>query len=73
MQRTIVVGKHSGAHSIKQKLSTSTASILSDEQILEVVEKVKKLAESGKDVDDAELVALASHVMGQNGEGISTR
>jgi 2-isopropylmalate synthase len=32
----------------------------------EVVEKVKKLAESGKGVDDAELVALASHILGKS-------
>jgi 2-isopropylmalate synthase len=31
-----------------------------------VVEKVKKLAESGKGVDDAELVALASHILGRS-------
>jgi 2-isopropylmalate synthase len=64
MQRTIVLGKHSGAHSITQKLKEYGVDI-SDEKIAEVVEKVKKLAESGKNVDDAELVALASHIIGQ--------
>lgn len=64
MRRNIVVGKHSGAHSIKEKLS-QYAITLNEEQTMEVVDKVKKLAESGKEVDDAELVALASHVIGQ--------
>ncbi len=53
------MGKHTGAHSIKEKLCEYGIA-LTDEQIAEVVDKVKKLAESGKEVDDAELVALAS-------------
>jgi 2-isopropylmalate synthase len=65
MQRTIVLGKHSGAHSIKQKLN-EYGILITDEQVAEVVEKVKKLAESGKNVDDAELVALASHILGKS-------
>jgi 2-isopropylmalate synthase len=65
MQRTIVIGKHSGAHSIIQKLSQYGLE-LTEEQVGEVVEKVKKLAESGKGVDDAELVALASHILGKS-------
>jgi 2-isopropylmalate synthase len=68
MQRTIVLGKHSGAHSIKQKLKEYGIDI-NDEQVAEVVEKVKRLADSGKGVDDAELVALASHILGQAGRG----
>jgi 2-isopropylmalate synthase len=65
MQRNIVLGKHSGAHSIKEKLGQYGIEI-SEDQINQVVDKVKKLAESGKEVDDAELVALAAHVMGQS-------
>jgi 2-isopropylmalate synthase len=64
VQRNIVIGKHSGAHSIKDKLEDYGVD-LTDEQIATVVDKVKKLADSGKDVDDAELVALASHIIGQ--------
>lgn len=65
MQRNIVIGKHSGAHSIKEKLG-EYGIVITEPQVNEVVEKVKKLAESGKEVDDAELVALAAHVLGQN-------
>ena len=64
VQRNIVIGKHSGAHSVKGKLEEYGVE-LTDEQITTVVDKIKKLADSGKDVDDAELVALASHIVGQ--------
>lgn len=64
VQRNIVIGKHTGAHSVKEKLGEYGID-LSDEQVAQIVEKVKKLADSGKDVDDAELVALASHIVGQ--------
>lgn len=64
VQRNIVIGKHTGAHSVKEKLGEYGID-LSDEQIAQVVDKVKKLADSGKEVDDAELVALASHIVGQ--------
>ncbi len=64
MERNIVIGKHSGAHSVREKLD-EYGMAMTDEQIGLVVDKVKKLAESGKDVDDAELVALAAHIAGQ--------
>jgi 2-isopropylmalate synthase len=63
VQRSIVVGKHTGTHSVKQKLKEYGVE-LPEEQLASVVEMVKKLAESGKSVDDAELVALASHIAG---------
>jgi 2-isopropylmalate synthase len=63
VQRSIVIGKHTGAHSVKEKLGEYGIEI-TDEQVALVVTKVKKLADSGKDVDDAELVALASHIVG---------
>jgi 2-isopropylmalate synthase len=64
VQRNIVIGKHTGAHSVKEKLDEYGME-LTDEQIAQVVDKVKKLADAGKEVDDAELVALASHIVGQ--------
>lgn len=64
VQRNIVMGKHSGAHSVRSKLSEYGID-LADEQIDQIVEKVKRLADSGKEVDDAELVALASHILGE--------
>jgi 2-isopropylmalate synthase len=64
VQRSIVIGKHTGAHSVKEKLREYGMEI-SDEQVAQIVEKVKKLADGGKEVDDAELVALASHIVGK--------
>jgi len=64
VQRSIVIGKHTGAHSVKEKLREYGMEI-TDEQIAQIVDKVKKLADGGKDVDDAELVALASHIVGK--------
>ncbi len=64
VQRNIIIGKHSGTHSVKDKLDEYGVE-LTDAQIATVVDKIKKLADSGKDVDDAELVALASHIVGQ--------
>jgi len=65
MQRSIIVGKHTGAHSIKQKLIEYGVE-LSEEQVAKLLEQIKKLADSGKHVDDAELVALAYHLIGQD-------
>lgn len=67
MKRTIVVGKHTGAHSVKEKLA-EYGLVLSDDQLADVVRKVKELSESGKEVDDAELVAIAYHVQGKRPE-----
>jgi 2-isopropylmalate synthase len=64
MQRNIVIGKHTGAHSVKEKLG-QYGICLPDDMLGSVVEKIKRLAESGKEVDDAELVALAMHIQGQ--------
>lgn len=61
MQRNIVMGKHTGAHSVKEKLSQYGIS-LPDDVLNDIVNKVKSLAEGGKEVDDAELVALAMHI-----------
>lgn len=63
VQRQIIMGKHTGAHSVRRKLKEYEIQ-LTEEQLARVVEQIKKLAEGGKQVDDAELVALASHAMG---------
>jgi isopropylmalate/citramalate/homocitrate synthase-like protein len=63
-ERTIVVGKHTGVHSVENRLS-SYGFRLSKEQVGTVTARVKKLAEEGKHVDDAELLALAYDVQGK--------
>ncbi len=63
-ERRIVVGKHTGAHSVQNRLQSYGFS-LSKEQLAAVTGRVKKLAEDGKQVDDAELLALAYDVQGK--------
>src|SRR4030065_167776 len=65
-ERSFVVGKHSGVHAIQNKLREYGLE-LAPEQMKEVVTRVKKWAESGKKLDDAELLAVAYAVMGQEG------
>jgi len=66
-ERTFVVGKHSGVHAIQNKLREYGLELNTD-QMKEVVTRVKKWAESGKKLDDAELLAVAYDVMGQEAE-----
>jgi 2-isopropylmalate synthase len=63
-ERKIVVGKHTGVHSVESRLA-SYGFQLTKEQLGAVTSRVKKLAEEGKHVDDAELVALAYDVQGK--------
>ncbi|MEW5747763.1 MAG: 2-isopropylmalate synthase [Candidatus Thermoplasmatota archaeon] len=68
-ERTLVVGKHSGVHAVQNKLKEYGLD-LAPEQMKEVVVRVKKYAESGKKLDDAELLAVAYDVMGQEMEPV---
>ncbi len=63
-ERKIVVGKHTGVHSVESRLKEYGFG-LSKEQLADVTARVKKLAEEGKQVDDAELVALAYDAEGR--------
>lgn len=63
-ERTFVVGKHSGVHAVQNKLKEYGLE-LNHDQLKEVVARVKKWAESGKKLDDAELLAVAYDVIGQ--------
>jgi len=66
-ERTFVIGKHSGVHAIQNKLKEYGIELEHD-QMKEVVARVKKYAESGKKLDDAELLAVAYDVIGQEAE-----
>ncbi|OGS66009.1 MAG: 2-isopropylmalate synthase [Euryarchaeota archaeon RBG_19FT_COMBO_69_17] len=66
--RKIVVGKHTGVHSVESRLKEYGFG-LTKEQLGMVTQRVKKLAEDGKQVDDAELLALAYDVQGKSVEG----
>ncbi len=65
--RRIVVGKHTGVHSVETRLGAYRLALTKD-QLVQVTARVKKLAEEGKQVDDAELVALAYDVQGKSVE-----
>lgn len=62
MDRQIVIGKHSGAHSVKDRLCALKVKF-PDERIPELLAKIKELAIGGKDIDDAELMAVADHIL----------
>ncbi len=62
--RRLVVGKHTGAHGVAKVLE-DYGFHMSKEQVQEIVVKVKALAEGGKKVDDAELLALAYDALGK--------
>jgi 2-isopropylmalate synthase len=68
-ERSIVMGKHSGTHAIENRLKEYGLA-LDKEQLKELVKRVKKYAESGKKLDDAELFALAYDIMGQETEPV---
>jgi 2-isopropylmalate synthase len=63
-ERSFVVGKHSGVHAVQNKLKEYGIE-LNPDKMKEVVAKIKKWAESGKKLDDAELLAVAYDVMGE--------
>ena len=63
-ERSFVVGKHSGVHAVQNKLREYGIELAPD-KMKEVLAKIKKWAESGKKLDDAELLAVAYDVMGE--------
>ena len=62
MDRHIVIGKHSGTHSVKDRLNALKVKF-PDECVPKLLAKVKELAVGGKEIDDAELMAIADHMM----------
>jgi D-citramalate synthase len=59
----LVPGKHSGKHGIKENLK-NIGFDLSDEQLSEILKRVKDLGDKGKRVTDADLQAIAETVLG---------
>lgn len=64
---SIVIGKHTGRHSLKAKLD-SYGYIYSNEQLEEIIERIKKLGDKGKNVTDIELQAIADDIIGRVSE-----
>jgi 2-isopropylmalate synthase len=63
-RRRIVLGKHTGRHSIVKKLS-EIGMVLPSELIDEILERVKELSASGKRVTDDDLFTIAEVVTGE--------
>ena len=63
-RRRIVLGTHTGRHSIEKKLSEIGMSP-SREQVEEILERVKELSASGKKVTDDDLYSIAEVVTGE--------
>jgi 2-isopropylmalate synthase len=63
-RRRIVLGKHTGKHSIVKKLS-EIGMVLPKEQVDEILERVKELSASGKRVTDDDLFTIAEVVTGE--------
>jgi isopropylmalate/citramalate/homocitrate synthase-like protein len=62
-RRRLMAGKLAGAHGIRAELEESGISP-SEEQLREIVKRVKDLGDKGKTVTDADLLALTMSVMG---------
>jgi len=67
VDRHIVIGKHSGTHSVKDRLAALKVKF-PDERVPELLNEIKKHAIGGKEIDDAELMVLADHLLWKRGE-----
>ena len=66
-RRRIVLGKHTGRHAVEEVLNGMDIHP-SEEQLTEILSRVKKIADKGKRVTDSDLLAVAETVMGQASE-----
>jgi hypothetical protein len=66
-ERALVVGKHTGVHAVEAILKGYGIE-LPDNQLKELVIRIKKLSEGGKKFDDAELIALSYDMLGRTEE-----
>lgn len=60
-RRRLVMGKHAGKKALKEVLEEFGFHV-TDDQLVEIFEKMKKLADLGKKVTDSDLVAIAETV-----------
>jgi len=65
-KRWLEAGKHAGVHGISAMLEEYGLTA-SQEQLKEILAKVKDLGDKGKHITDADLLAIASQVMRQEG------
>ncbi|MCL1983981.1 MAG: 2-isopropylmalate synthase [Methanomassiliicoccaceae archaeon] len=67
MDRHIILGKHSGAHSVRDRLNVLKVEF-PDERMNELLAKIKEVSVGGKEIDDAELIAITDHILWSRGE-----
>ncbi len=63
-KRRIVLGKHAGRHAIEKKLEEMGIEV-TEEQLDEIVRRVKELGDKGKRVTEDDLEAIARDVVGE--------
>jgi 2-isopropylmalate synthase len=61
-RRRLVIGKHTGTHSVREAL-TDAGFDPTDQEVREITKRVKSLGGKGKQVTDADLFAIAESVM----------
>ncbi|WP_135533620.1 MULTISPECIES: (R)-citramalate synthase [Halostella] len=66
-ERRIVLGKHTGRAGARAALDEHGVDV-SDEELTEVVQRVKEIGDRGKRVTDADLLAIAEEVTGRDRE-----
>ncbi len=62
VERHIVIGKHSGEHSVRGRLEELKVKF-PEEHMPALMAAIKEIAVGGKEIDDAELVAIAESVL----------
>ena len=67
-RRRIVLGKHAGKHAVKQSLE-SAGLHTTDEQLNEIMKRIKDIGDKGKRVTDADLYAIAESMIGASSNG----
>jgi len=65
-KRWLEAGKHAGAHGVSAMLEEYGLKP-TQEQLREIVDKIKELGDKGKNITDADLLAIASQIMRQEG------
>ena len=66
-RRRLVLGKHAGKHAI-EKILRDYGYVVTEEQLMEIVERVKDLGDKGKKVTDVDLFTIAEVVIGEVSE-----
>ncbi|VVB69864.1 2-isopropylmalate synthase [uncultured archaeon] len=67
-KRRIVMGKHTGKHAVKKVLEESGYQP-TEEQLLEILERIKELGDKGKQVANIDLQTIADVVIGEVAKG----